>query len=99
MGGILGIGGTSYLCFDVWSYGFCKHSVSRRYSDFIWLRNVLIKFYPTFIIPPIPNKKANKRLPRQIKKRMRILTYFLNDIVKMPILLNNKYVQGFLTIK
>lgn len=99
MGGIMGIGGTSYLCFDVWSYGFSKDCVSRRYSDFVWLRTVLLKFYPSEIIPPIPNKKASKRLPRQIRKRMRVLTLFLNDVVKMPVLLNNKYVEGFLLIK
>lgn len=98
MGGLLGIGGTSYLCFDVWVYGLSKQPVLRRYSDFIWLRNILLKFYPSEIIPPIPNKKASKRLPRQILKRMRILTFFLNDIVKMPNFLNNKYVEGFLKI-
>ncbi len=98
-GGILGIGTTSYLCFDVWSYGLSKQPVCRRYSDFIWLRNTLLKFYPSEIIPPIPNKKAHKRLPRQIKKRMRILTMFLNDLIKIPTLMNNKYVEGFLLIK
>lgn len=92
MGGLLGIGGSSFLCFDVWAYGLNKQPVSRRYSDFIWLRNILTKFYPSFIIPPVPNKKSSKRLPRQIRKRMQILTFFLNDIVKMPILMNNKYV-------
>lgn len=92
MGGVLGIGGTSFLCFDVWAYGFTKEPVLRRYSDFVWLRAVLGKFYPSYIIPPIPNKKASKRLPRQILKRMRILSYFLNDLVKNPVLFNNKYV-------
>lgn len=28
-----------------------------------------------------------------------MLTYFLNDLVKMPVMLNNRYVEGFLTIK
>ena len=78
----MGIGATSFLCFKVWSYGLSKSFVWRRYSDFVWLRNALVKFYPTQIIPPIPNKKASKRLPRQYLKRMRILAMFLNDVVK-----------------
>lgn len=88
----MGIGGTSFLVFEVRVYGLQKDPVERRYSDFVWLRNILLKFYPTQIIPPIPNKKASKRTPRHIQKRMRILTMFLSDIVKMPILLNNKFV-------
>lgn len=86
----MGIGGTSYLCFKVWSFG--NKPVFRRYSDFIWLRKTLVKFYPTRIIPPIPNKKAAKRSTRQIEKRMRILTMFLNDVVRNSVLLSNKYV-------
>jgi hypothetical protein len=59
-------------------------SVGRRYSDFQWLRAALKKFYPSLIIPPIPNKKAAKRTARHIEKRMKILTYFLNDLIKIP---------------
>lgn len=99
IGGVLGIGSTSFLCFSVWSYGLRKQPVYRRYSDFVWLRAILSKFHPSEILPPIPNKKASKRLPRQIQKRMRILTFFLNDLVKNPIMFNNRYVQAFLTIE
>ena len=83
MGGIFGIGATSFLEFQVTTseVGWC---VGRRYSDFVWFRTILKKYFPSSIIPPIPNKKAAKRLPRQIEKRMRILTYFLNDLLKMP---------------
>lgn len=34
--------------------------VSRRYSDFQWLRDVLIKLYPGKNIPPIPKKSLTK---------------------------------------
>jgi len=40
--------------------------VGRRYSDFQWLRNFLRKFYPTQIVPPIPEKKASKRTQRHV---------------------------------
>ena len=73
--------------------------MGRRYSDFIWLRNILRKFFPTQLIPPIPDKKASKRTIRHIEKRMRILTFFLNDLVRMPSIFNCRYVEGFLSIK
>ena len=96
---MLGIGESSYLCFKVWAYGLSEGFVHRRYGDFIWLRKILLKFFPGEIIPPIPNKKASKRQPRQILKRMRILTMFLNDLVKNYKFLNNKYVYSFLIEK
>ena len=87
----MGLGATSFLEFQVETegLGWC---VGRRYSDFIWLRNTLKKLYPSLIIPPIPNKKAAKRLPRQIEKRMRILSLFLNDLVGLPEIFNCRYV-------
>ena len=88
----MGIGGTSFLVFRVRVHGLQKEPVERRYSDFQWLRNTLTKFYPSHIIPPIPDKKASKRTALHIQKRMRILTMFMNDILKMPIILNNHYV-------
>lgn len=66
--------------------------VGRRYSDFVWLRNYLRKVYPTQVVPPIPEKKASKRTQRHVEKRMRILTYFLNDVVSIPEFMNNKIV-------
>ena len=94
----MGFGATSFLEFQVTTHslGWC---VGRRYSDFIWLRNILRKFFPTQLIPPIPDKKASKRTVRHIEKRMRILTFFLNDLVRMPSIFNCRYVEGFLSIK
>jgi len=57
-----------------------------------------LKFYPTEIIPPIPNKKASKKLPKQIEKRMKILSHFLNDLIHIPAIFNSRYVEGFLSI-
>ena len=55
--------------------------------------------YPTQIVPPIPEKKSAKKTQRHVEKRMRILTFFLNDLVSIPEFLNNKIVEGFLKIK
>jgi hypothetical protein len=96
--GLLGIGATSFLEFEVTTHGL-GWKVGRRYSDFIWLRNALKKYFPSQIIPPIPNKKASKRTVRHIEKRMRILTYFLNDLAKLPEIFNSKYVEAFLSQK
>lgn len=71
--------------------------VGRRYSDFVWLRGYLVKAYPTFIIPPIPQKKAAKRTQRHIEKRMLILEFFLNDLVSIREILNDRFVEGFLS--
>lgn len=54
--------------------------------------------YPSQIVPPIPQKKAAKKTKRHVEKRMKILQYFLNDLLNIPQFLNNKYVQGFLSI-
>jgi hypothetical protein len=75
-----------------------KWNVGRRYSDFIALRNYLQRIYPAQIVPPIPEKKAAKRTKRHLEKRMKILEYFLNDLTNIPEFINNKYVQGFLSI-
>ena len=55
--------------------------------------------YPSQIVPPIPQKKASKRTHRHVEKRMRILTFFLNDLMVVPQFKNNKVVEGFLKLK
>jgi len=56
--------------------------VRRRYSDFEWLRNILLEFFPGFMIPPIPSKNYGERLHDDfIHKRMR----YLEVIIKINI--------------
>ncbi len=48
--------------------------VKRRYSDFEWLRGILLSFFPGSMIPPIPEKNFGDRLHEEfINKRMRYL--------------------------
>ena len=98
VGGFFGIGATSFLEFEV-KTAEMEWVVGRRYSDFIWLRTHLRKMYPTQIVPPIPEKKASKRTQRHVEKRIRILTYFLNDLMVVPEFKNNRIVEGFLKLK
>jgi hypothetical protein len=96
-GGLFGIGAISFLLFKINTYDY-KWEVRRRYSDFQWLRATISKFFPTYIIPPIPRKNAKKRTQRDLEKRMRILTYFLTDLASTPEIFQSKYVSGFLSI-
>lgn len=82
-GGVFGLGTTSFLEFKVQTLEL-GWKVGRRYSDFMWLRAYLLKKYPSYIIPPVPEKKASKKTQRHIEKRMRILEYFLNDLISKP---------------
>ena len=57
--------------------------VNRRFSDFEWLRNILIKFYPRFFVPPLPNKKLFSRRFEVdfVDKRMKFLNKFINNLM------------------
>ena len=35
--------------------------VRRRFSDFEWLRSILVKCFPHFFVPPLPGKKIGNR--------------------------------------
>ena len=73
--------------------------VYRRYSDFDWLRNILCKFYPRILIPPIPGKKVgNRRFEEDfIEKRMKFLQIFIDEIMKNETLKSSEAVYAFLS--
>ena len=84
------------------SYEVCTEpsfwTVRRRYSDFIILRQILCKYYPRMLIPPLPEKKiGNKRFKQDfIEKRMYFLQIFIDGIVKNETLKANEAVTVFL---
>ena len=59
--------------------------VYRRYSDFVWLRAMLRKFYPRHLVPPLPGKKMGSRRfdIDFIEKRMKFLKKFLDDVINV----------------
>jgi len=61
--------------------------VFRRYSDFLWLRSVLVKFFAGHVVPPIPNKKSGGRRFEKdfIEKRMKFLQKFMSAIIENEI--------------
>ena len=73
--------------------------VQRRYSDFDWLRNILVKLYPRLFIPPIPGKKTGQRRFEQdfINKRMKLLQLFLDEITENEELKASEALSAFLS--
>ena len=73
-------------------------NVKRRYSDFDWLRQLLIKFYPGFNIPPLPKKNASsKRFETDfVIKRMKFLELFINKVMENESFKANEFIYAFL---
>ena len=75
-------------------------SVRRRYSDFTLLRNILSKYYPRYLIPPLPEKKiGGKRFqPEFIEKRMELLQMFIDKVTCNEMFKTNDALIAFLYI-
>ena len=76
--------------------------VRRRYSDFEWLRQILLNFYSSSVIPPIPkkNKIGGDRFDETfLIKRMRNLEKFLNALMDDPVIKSSQIIYDFLSIE
>ena len=73
--------------------------VLRRYSDFDLLRILLSKYFPSYNIPPLPNKKmTNRRLELDfIMKRMKFLNLFINNVVQSEDFKASEILNAFLS--
>ena len=77
-------------------------NVRRRYTDFVWLHQIIFDLYPYIIVPPIPkkNKIGGDRFNDVfICKRMRYLEKFLNWLVSIPHIKNSQLFYDFLSIE
>ncbi|KAK4520835.1 60S ribosomal protein L34B [Mucor velutinosus] len=72
-------------------------SVRRRYSDFYWFWETLLKRYPFRVIPNLPPKKISGKDKAFLEKRCQGLSRFINCIVRHPVLKNDEEVITFLT--
>ncbi|CCH61364.1 hypothetical protein TBLA_0E03100 [Henningerozyma blattae CBS 6284] len=74
--------------------------VVRRYSDFVWLQEILIRRYPFRMIPELPPKKIGSQNNDEVFliKRKKGLSGFINLILKHPILKTDDIVHTFLTL-
>jgi len=90
----------NYTSYDVHT-DLTLWKVNRRFSDFIWLRNTLTKFYPGVYCPPIPEKKAGPARFEEkfVEKRRLFLTQFINDLTKIEIYKSSEVLIDFLSTK
>ena len=76
--------------------------VRRRYSDFEWLRQILLNFYSSSVIPPIPkkNKIGGDRFDEVfLLKRKRNLEKFLKSLLNDPVIKVSQILYDFLSIE
>lgn len=83
-----------------------EHEVIRRYSEFKSLHDLLIKFFPTIVIPPIPSKHSLMKYflnpinaqydIKVIEKRKRKFSSFLNNCNNIPEIKSHPLFQKFL---
>ena len=90
---------SNYISYEVFT-DITQWNVSRRYSDFDWLRQTLKKIHPGLYCPPIPGKKMGSRRFENdfVVKRMKYLNKFLNDIVENEIYKASEVLISFLSI-
>ena len=76
--------------------------VRRRYTDFVWLHQIIFDLYPYIIVPPVPkkNKIGGDRFSDVfINKRMRNLEKFLNHLIAIPLMKHCTLLYEFLSIE
>lgn len=71
--------------------------VLRRYSDFWWLLETLMKRYPFRILPNLPPKKLGGMDNAFLDKRRKGLARFVNFLVCHPVLGQDQVVEKFLS--
>lgn len=76
-----------------------SRKVVRRYSDFVWLLEVLLMKYPFRMIPDLPPKKlASNGDSLFLERRRKGLARFMNLLMKHPVLSKEPLVLMFLTV-
>ncbi|RDX48205.1 hypothetical protein OH76DRAFT_1405121 [Lentinus brumalis] len=70
--------------------------VPRRYSEFVFLWDVLVKRYPFRLLPALPPKRIG---PDEgfLEQRRRGLARFINFVVNHPVIKDDPVLQSFLT--
>lgn len=77
-----GVFGQNYVLYEITTSPL-NWVVTRRYSDFDWLRKTLVKIFPGFNVPPLPKKKmGNRKFDLDfVMKRMKFLELFMNSVL------------------
>ncbi|KAI9306644.1 Phox homologous domain-containing protein [Cunninghamella echinulata] len=98
----IGVGYGSYICYSctVFSNKGTPITVRKRYSDFVEIRQRLVKQYPHLksSIPKLPPKKVvGKFTPTFVEQRRRDLEYFFKYIFLHPTLGSSTVVKQWIT--
>ena len=93
-----GVFGKNYILYEVQTEPL-GWIVLRRFSDFDLLRILLAKYFPSYNIPPLPNKKmGNRRFDLDfIMKRMKFLNLFINNVVQSEDFKASEILTAFLS--
>ena len=93
-----GVFGKNYVLYEVQTEPL-GWIVLRRFSDFDLLRILLAKYFPSYNIPPLPNKKmGNRRFDLDfIMKRMKFLNLFINNVVQSEDFKASEILTAFLS--
>ena len=94
-----------YITYSIVTMPF-NWKVKRRFNDFEWFHQILVKHYNYCLIPSIPKKKKNlnklvtdKFDEAFLRRRARKFEKFLNHLINHPILKNLNVVYDFLSIE
>ena len=93
-----GVFGKNYVVYEVQTDPF-GWVVLRRFSDFDTLRKLISKHFPSFYVPPLPDKKmGNRRFEEDfLKKRMKFLNLFINNLVQSESFKSSEILFAFLS--
>ena len=89
---------SNYVIYNVYTEKM-NWNVTRRYSDFIWLRDCLQSLFPADLIPILPKKKiGNRRFENDfINKRQMGLQKFIDEIVSVEKFKATEILKTFLS--
>lgn len=74
-----------------------NYEVQRRYSDFLWLRDILVRDFPGCYIPPLPQKGVKRSFDHDfVQLRMLYLQKFLDAVLEHKELTASLYFLSFL---
>ena len=90
---------SNYIIYEIIT-DVTQWQVTRRYSDFDWLRQTLKKIHPGLYVPPLPQKRIGSRRFENdfVAKRMKYLNKFLNDLVQSEIFKASEVLISFLSV-
>ena len=87
-------GSDKFVIFKVFMAG--RHLVSRRFSEFVTLHNMLKSAFPDLILPPLPSKWPFSLSDQQLDSRRRGLEVYLERVCSFRAISESPFVQRFL---